>query len=189
MSTRIAAVVAHPTVPQVLVARGLELLPLSVEERAERLDELPIGSAFAWQELLILAGYLRGYRIPQGKVLFHEGDRDAFLAVVLSGRLEIRKGALDESERAISTVTRGKLVGEMSLLDGGARSASALAAEDVELLILSRAEFESLVEAHPAVAIHLLVMLAQAIAQLLRQTTGALVEHLSAEAHGADETA
>ncbi len=154
------------------------LVPSTPVERAELLDGTEWSRRFTWKQIETLAHYLRCYQLNTGKPLFHEGDHDAFLAIVMDGALEIHKNDLAETDRVVALVGRGKMVGEMSLLDGAARSATAVAASETILLILGKKEFQDLGEAHPALGLALTLAVALTIAQLLRQTTGTLVEHL-----------
>ncbi|MDX2060905.1 MAG: cyclic nucleotide-binding domain-containing protein [Gemmatimonadales bacterium] len=167
-----------PTAHETLVTRGVTLVPSGPEERADLLDETDWARRFTWQQIQSLAVHLRRYRLDAGRVLFKEGDHDAFMAVVLSGGLEIHKHDLADQDRVVARVTRGRLVGEMSLLDGAARSATAIAAEPTDLLVLTKHEFHRLGANHPTLAFEVTLAIATVIAQLLRQTTGALVEHL-----------
>jgi CRP-like cAMP-binding protein len=68
----------------------------------------------------------------------------------------------------------------MALLDGQPRSATAVAAEDLVLLVFTRPELDKLVEAKPRLGVKLLWKLARFLSQRLRQTSGALAEHLDA---------
>ncbi len=169
-----------PSAHETLVTRGAILVASNPEERAELLDETDWSRRFSWKQIQALATHLRRYRLDAGRVLFKEGDHDAFMAVVLTGSLEIHKHDLADQDRVVARVARGRLVGEMSLLDGAARSATAIAAEPTELLVLTKHEFHRLGADHPTLAFEVTLAIATVIAQLLRQTTGALVEHLEA---------
>ena len=153
-------------------------MPSTADDRATLLDQTEWSRRFSWQQLECFAIYLHRYHLDAGRVLFREGDYDAFVAIVLAGQLAIRKNDLAEQTRVVATVGKGKLVGEMSLLDGMARSATAVAVQPTDLLIMTKKEFQRLGDEHPKMALDLTLAMATAIAQLLRQTTGALVEHL-----------
>lgn len=178
MSSRVVSVPRGPSVHQSLLDRGAELIPSTAEERADLLDDSPWARPFSWEQVRCFAGYFRLYRMGTGRTLFREGDHDAFLTIILSGTLEIHKHDLAEQDRRVASVGKGKMVGEMSLLDGGARSASAVAAEESSLLVLTKDAYDQLAADKPTMALDLTLAIASAIAQLLRQTTGALVEHL-----------
>ncbi len=167
-----------PTPSESLQARGALFISSTPEQRADWLDRTPWSLKLAWEEECAISHYMRAYRLPRGSVLFHEGDHDAFCAIVIAGALEIRKGDIEEHQRIVAKLGAGKMVGEMSLIDGASRSASAIALEDADLLVLTRDDFDVMAERHPQHALRFAMMVAEAIANLLRQTTGALVEHL-----------
>lgn len=178
MSNIVIPVKPRPTPLEVLQQRGARLVPSTPEQRAEWLDSTPWGLRLAWKEERGISDYMRAFHLPKGCPLFHEGDHDAFCAIVIEGALEISKGDLAEQQSVVARVGHGKLVGEMSLIDGAGRSASAVAIENTRLLVLARDDLERMSEHQPQFALIFTRMIAEAIAQLLRQTTGALVEHL-----------
>lgn len=180
MATRTHAIPPDLSPHEQLSRRGAKLTPSNPTERAELLDATEWSRRFSWKQIEALAHYLRCYHLEPGRPLFREGDHDAFLAIVIEGALEIRKTDLAEQNRVVALVGKGKMVGEMSLLDGAARSASASAAQETVLLVLGKREFDQLTVEHPTLALDLVIAIATVIAQLLRQTTGALVEHLEA---------
>ncbi len=177
MTSRIT-VPTPPTTHESLVARGGTVVPSGPVERAELLDGTSWAMRHSWADLRGLARYLRQYHFAVGKTVFHEGDHDAFLAIVAGGQLEILKADSAEQSRVVARVGNGKMVGEMSLIDGAARSATAVTAVPTDLLILSRADFHRLCEESPALGVTLTLAIATAIAQMLRQTTGNLIDHL-----------
>jgi CRP-like cAMP-binding protein len=89
-----------------------------------------------------------------GEVIFREGDvpRDeAFL--VHSGRVEVRKKVGDE-ERLLRTFVKGELLGELGLFTGGSpRSATAVAAEAVTLVVIPAKRLNHLVRTNPTLAV------------------------------------
>ncbi|HEX6883153.1 MAG TPA: cyclic nucleotide-binding domain-containing protein [Planctomycetota bacterium] len=167
-----------PDVATSLLARGARFVHTTPRQRAEALEDTAFGLHLSGSEAEGLGEHLRTYRLEPGTTLFAEGDRDAFLALVVAGTLEIRKADSAEHDHVVARLGRGKLVGEMSLIDGAPRSATARALTQAELLVLSRADFERLCEQRPRLALLLLRQVSTAIAQLLRQTTGRMVEHL-----------
>ena len=177
MSSRVAAA-PGPSAHETLTARGAVLMASTPSDRADLLDETDWSRKLAWRPLEAMAAYLRLYQLPAGRALFREGDHDAFMAIVLEGALEIRKSDSADQDRIVTLIGRGKMLGQMSLLDGAARSASATAAAATTLLILTRQEFHRIGEEDPALGLAVTTAIAATIAQLLRQTTGALVEHL-----------
>jgi CRP-like cAMP-binding protein len=91
---------------------------------------------------------VRRYR--RGEVIFHQGDPGDALHVVTSGSVKIVLPSPEGDEAIIATVRPGDFFGELSLLDGEPRSATATAIEATETSTLPRAVFLELLDAHPS---------------------------------------
>lgn len=117
-----------------------------------------------------LALALRSRRFRRGEVIFHEGDPGDALFIVASGTVKILLPSEDGGEPAIlTTIEPGGFFGELALLDGAPRSASAVAIGPTETLVLRRDTFERLVDDQPALRRVLLSALAQEIRRLTAQ--------------------
>jgi len=91
-----------------------------------------------------------------GDVIFREGDDakgEAFM--VHLGRVDIRK-QIGGEERLLNTLAKGELLGHLALFRNAPRSASAIAAEAVTLMVISANRLDHLVRANPALAIALI---------------------------------
>lgn len=88
--------------------------------------------------------------LPAGATLLHQGDPGEAVYFVLSGRLRVFTPGPNGHSVTLGELSRGESVGEMALLTGSPRSASASILLDAALLRLSRAAFEQLLEQHPA---------------------------------------
>jgi len=78
----------------------------------------------------------------------------------------------------VTAIGVGKVIGEMSMIDGNPRSASAIAAADTILVTLSKESMDLLFKEKPYVGLKLLKKIAFSMSQRLRQTTGILVDYL-----------
>lgn len=95
--------------------------------------------------------------IPRGQVLFSEGDRGDSLYLVLAGRVKAALIAEDGRELILAILGPGEIVGEMALFDlEEQRSATVVTLEDCQFLTLSGAQFKSVLNQNPAIAITLL---------------------------------
>lgn len=150
----------------------------SSEKLAEMLDQTRWAMDFSWDEIKKLSEYMRAYEIKSGEVIFREGDTDRYLGVLLKGSVEIYKRNLKNASNKIATVMAPQSLGEMSLLDGGARSGMAKVKTNVLLMALSRDDLNKLSEEVPALAYKLVLKIAQLLSQRLRQTSGQLVDFL-----------
>ena len=91
-----------------------------------------------------------------GAVIFREGDDakgEAFM--VHQGRVEIRK-QIGGEERLLGTLAKGELLGHIALFRNAPRSASAIAADAVTLMVIPANRLETLVRANPALAVALI---------------------------------
>jgi CRP/FNR family transcriptional regulator len=95
-----------------------------------------------------------------GDVIFREGDPangEAFL--VHEGKVEIRRHVGDE-ERVLRTLVKGDLLGELALFRDAPRSAGAIAAGPVTLLVIPANRLEAMVRTNPGLALALIRQLA-----------------------------
>jgi CRP/FNR family transcriptional regulator, cyclic AMP receptor protein len=118
----------------------------------------------------LVIGAMRSRRFRRGEVIFHGGDPGDSLFIVASGSVKIMVDPEDGSEPAIlTTVGAGGFFGELALLDGRARSATAVAVDRVETLVLRRDAFDRLIDEEPAISRALLAALAGEIRRLTDQ--------------------
>jgi CRP/FNR family cyclic AMP-dependent transcriptional regulator len=90
----------------------------------------------------------RRQRFRQGAVLIQEGDRGDALFVVLTGRVRTFVENEDGRELTLGFHRAGDCLGEMAL-DGGPRSASAIAEEPTECAVLDRGTLTAYIGEHP----------------------------------------
>jgi CRP-like cAMP-binding protein len=97
-----------------------------------------------------LASGARTRRFRRGEVLFHQGDPGDALFIVTAGAVKILLPSEDGDEAILATVRPGEFFGELALIDGAPRSATAVALEPTETLVLPRDRFRELVETEAA---------------------------------------
>ncbi len=98
--------------------------------------------------------------------IFLTGERGDALYIVDSGKVRIWVRDGDGNDVTLSELERGNFFGEMSVLDGGKRSANATAVVDSTLHCLRREEFENFLVEHPRAALEVI----HGIGERLRQT-------------------
>ncbi len=99
-----------------------------------------------------------------GDVIFEEGSTGRDLYVVLDGKIEIAKVS-GSHKSVIVTLGKGEFFGEMAVIDGSSRSATAIAAEpDTRVMRINHARFVYLVSQQPAFAL----MIMDALSKRLR---------------------
>ncbi|HEU0236795.1 MAG TPA: Crp/Fnr family transcriptional regulator [Candidatus Limnocylindrales bacterium] len=89
-------------------------------------------------------------RYRRGEVIFHEGDPGDALHLVTEGLVKIGRISPDGDEAIVAALGPGEAFGELVLLDGAPRSATATALEATVTLTLARDVFVSLVDDDPS---------------------------------------
>jgi len=134
------------------------------------LRSCPLFSGMDDAALESVAGLLRTRRFRRSEVIFHAGDPGDSLFVVKSGSVKVVLASAQGQEAIIATLRRGDSFGELAVLDGDERSATAVALEPTELLSLASRPFLALVDTDPSVRRALLRGLAAELRRLTRHT-------------------
>jgi len=95
-----------------------------------------------------------------GDIIFREGDDpkgEAFLVHI--GKVEVRK-VIGSEERLLRTLGKGELLGELGLFRSAPRSATAVAAEPVTLMVIPANRLDHMVRSNPALAVAIIKDLA-----------------------------
>lgn len=116
-----------------------------------------------------IAAQLRRRRFRRNETIFHQGDPGDSLHLVSSGAVKIVLPSAEGEEAIIATLRSGDFFGELAILDGAPRSATAVALEPSETWTLSRALFHDLLDRDAALRDALLAGLARELRRLTRQ--------------------
>lgn len=125
------------------------------------LKGIPLFADLEQSELEALAQLGRVRTISRGNVIFYEDDPGTSCYVLLAGKVKIVVNADDGREHILGMLQGGDFFGEMSLIDGQSRSASAICVEDVTTVTIQRDEFLKLLRSNPELTLKLLVTLSQ----------------------------
>jgi CRP/FNR family transcriptional regulator, cyclic AMP receptor protein len=153
---------------------------MSASGAVDRLARLPMFEGVPRPALAELADQLSGERFARGTVLFHQGDPGDAVFVIESGAIKVSNLSPDGREAVMALLGPGEVLGELSIFEPGVRTSDATAIEDTVALVLSHDHFRPFLEAHPAVAIHLL----EVLALRLRETNEALQDAIFSDVPG-----
>ncbi|MEY3567493.1 MAG: hypothetical protein RLZ19_1507 [Actinomycetota bacterium] len=105
--------------------------------------------------------------LSAGTVIVDQGQtgREAF--VIISGSATVKRNG-----KKVATLGAGSVVGELSLLDHGPRTATVVADTECTMLVISQRQFLAVIDAIPAISHKLLATLAGRIRELDRQYFG-----------------
>jgi CRP/FNR family transcriptional regulator, cyclic AMP receptor protein len=125
------------------------------DAKVELLSNVPLFSACSKRDLGRIAALVDEIDVPEGRVFIRQGEPGMECFVIAEGRAK----ATVRGSRSASLVP-GDVVGEMSLLDQGPRSATVTASTDMHLLGLSSRSFSALITRVPLVARRIMAELA-----------------------------
>jgi uncharacterized membrane protein len=130
---------------------------------AEILRDIPLFQTMDDNERAAVAALTDEAHFAANERLFHEHEIGGVCYVIRSGRVEL--SVLDETGQklVVDVVEPGELFGELSLFDGGNRSAGAVALTDVDALVLERDEFLAFLKRNPDAALDVLAALTKRI--------------------------
>jgi CRP/FNR family transcriptional regulator, cyclic AMP receptor protein len=138
------------------------------EEPRRLLASSELFSSLPEEALRSVAAEAHPRRFRKGSRLFHEGDPGDEFFVIAEGTVKIVVSSPDGAGMILATLRPPDALGEVSLLDGGPRSASAEALDDVLVLAFARSTLLTLIKEERSVADAML----HASGRLLRRLTG-----------------
>lgn len=141
--------------------------------KVELLAEVPFLQFLDDKDRADLAAELDVVRFPAGRILFNYGDPGDSLYVIRSGEVEVFFKDDTGARIVLDTARAGDVFGELSLLDGGPRTASVVATQDLEALRVDRPHLDHFLKRHPEATLDLLTAMGRrlrATSEKLRHT-------------------
>ena len=138
-------------------------MPIFRWRRSEKVDllrKIPLFSRLSQRQLNTVAKYADVVERRKGAVLAKQGTQGMEAILIVDGRARV-----EGDGKAIAELGPGDVVGEMSVIDGKPRSATVIAATRMNLLVLHRRDFVSLLETVPGLQRKLLVTLCERVRQ------------------------
>jgi CRP/FNR family transcriptional regulator, cyclic AMP receptor protein len=150
----------------------------TIPERVAMLEKSAWGNGLSQDELERFAHYLYVAKAAKDEPIFNEGAIEPYMCFIADGLVRIAKGDSKKTIKTICEIGAGRTFGEMSIIDGLPRSASAVAAEETTALVLTKEKFESILTDNPKLGVVLYSKFAQMMSHRLRISDWMLVEYL-----------
>ena len=128
--------------------------------KVDHLKNVPIFSDLSDSDLTKIATKMIPREYEKGKIILLEESLGESFFIITSGAVKVTRLSDDGREVILAILGESDFFGEMSLLDGGGRSANIVANETANMLTLSRRDFLECLESYPKIAISLLEELA-----------------------------
>jgi CRP/FNR family transcriptional regulator, cyclic AMP receptor protein len=120
--------------------------PGAPDPKLELLRRVPLFAGLEPDALAAVAAITDEKDVPAGKTLTTEGRHEGYFYVIASGRVRI-----DRAGHTINTLSDGDFLGEIALVDGGPRTATATTESACQLLVMTHQRFWQLLDEAPEV--------------------------------------
>jgi CRP/FNR family transcriptional regulator, cyclic AMP receptor protein len=137
--------------------------------RSSLLSSVPVFASLAADQIDTLAHRLVRRSCTAGETIFLRGDAGSSLAILVAGRVALRLTSAQGREITLAILEPGEMFGELSLLDGKARSTDAIAFEACEMLILHRRDVLPFLQDSPSACMAMLDMLSDRLRRTSEQ--------------------
>ena len=139
---------------------------------------IPIFDHLSTEELQVIAKYIKHIDVNPGEIVFEEGDKGDYVCFVVDGILDVIKKSITGENIVISTLPKGRSIGEMSIIDDFNRSATVRACTKATLVTLSREKFNYIMSEHPAIGVKILKAISRLLSLNLRKTSSRLADYM-----------
>jgi len=141
----------------------------SKETLASLLAETELFGGLETEEISAVAEAMRETKYQSSQVIFTRGDEGRDVYLVAEGRVRLSVLTAEGRELSFAHAEAGALFGEIAMIDGGPRTADATAVSAVVAYTLSRASFQRLIEAQPAICEAMLEFLCKRVREADQQ--------------------
>jgi uncharacterized membrane protein len=133
-------------------------------DRVELLAAIPMFESLSPEDLAGLASRLEEEELPADTIVFRQGDVGTTMYIIVTGAVEV---AIEPGKRklVLATLFAGQYFGELSLLDGGHRSATVRTLKPTVALALQREDFAEFVISRPHSALRILAEMGERMRQ------------------------
>jgi CRP-like cAMP-binding protein len=153
-------------------SRGVELLKRLLRDDRHL-------AALSGQDLERLCGFLEFARVPANQEVIGQDEQGDYLVIVLDGTLAVDRVQPWGGRARLAEAHAGDMLGEMSLLDAGARFSACTTLTPALLAVLEARRLDELVARHPRLALALMGSLSRRLSLRLRQVSARLSALLS----------
>jgi len=119
-------------------------------------------------EMISLAAVFHEKAMPEGATVFVEQMPGEMLYLIQQGTIKISKMLAEGEEKTLVLLGPEDVFGEMAVLDGAPRSATARVAENARLLCIKKTDFESLCDVNPSLGMKLMRNIIRVFSQRIR---------------------
>ena len=139
------------------------------------IPKCPLLENFSPAEVRLLAHFMEVYRAEGGIEIIREGEGGDFMLMIVEGRVDVNKRDRWNTPQPIAQVEAGRVLGEMSMIDGEPRFATCVALDATLIAVLDRESLARIIVEQPLLGAKLLMELVLMLSQRLRATSERLL--------------
>lgn len=130
---------------------------------------IPIFSRLSKKELGILINIIHNRNYVAGEYVFYQGDPGLGLYIIDEGKVKVQRKYDENQTISLAAFTKGDFFGELALIDGEKRPASAVCETETKLAVIFKPDLDEFINNYPKSGIKILRGIAEIIAQRLRK--------------------
>ncbi len=143
--------------------------PTEKVDLQKSLLSIPIFSRLTRRELAVLMNIIHNRIYVAGEYIFYQGDPGLGLYIIRDGEVMIQRKKENGEIVSLASFTKGDFFGELALIDGEKRSASAVSSSDTRLAVIFKPDLDEFIENYPKSGIKILRGISEIIATRLRK--------------------
>jgi len=132
------------------------------------IEDIRIFKGLDSSEMDIVKNLLHVREYGSNEVIYREGDLGDGLSIIIKGRVRINKMTVEGDQFCITTIKEGDIFGILSFLDGSRHDATMVAEEPTRLMVLRKADLDSLQQSNPSITSKILRELSIYLASMVR---------------------
>ncbi|HEX9250694.1 MAG TPA: cyclic nucleotide-binding domain-containing protein [Ignavibacteriaceae bacterium] len=143
--------------------------PTEETDLKNSLKTIPLFNELNKSDLSSLIKIIHNRTFVSGELIFHQGDPGIGLYIIREGEVEIERENDHQVKKILATFSKGDFFGELALVDGEKRSASAIAKTACKLSVIFKPDLDEFIEKYPRKGIKILTGISSMIALRLRK--------------------
>ena len=143
--------------------------PTEKVDLQKSLLSIPIFNRLSKRELGMLINIIHNRNYVSGEYIFYQGDPGLGLYLIRDGEVTVQRKNEENQPVSLAVFSRGDFFGELALIDGEKRSASAISDSDTRLAVIFKPDLDEFIESYPKSGIKILRGFSEIIAARLRK--------------------
>lgn len=142
--------------------------PTEKVDLEKSLQTIPLFKLLGKRDITNLSRIIHNRNYLAGEYIFYQGDPGIGLYIIREGEVSISRDEDEKDKITLATFSKGDFFGELAMIDGETRSASAIANSDTRLAVIFKPDLDEFIDKYPKKGIKILEGIAHIVAIRLR---------------------